>query len=161
MKRIILLGGAGTGKSTLARAIGARTGRPVIILDEIWQAELTDAETPAFRETLRALHAGDHWVSDGNFAAVSFDIRLPRADLIVWLDRPRWSSAWRVVTRVFRTGEPHRLTDLPKVLAFIWNFERVNRPRIEALIAEHGPTLPQFRLANDLQIARFLDSLTA
>lgn len=161
MKRIILLGFAGAGKSTLARAIGARTGRPVIILDDIWQSGWTEAQTPAFREILRALHTGDSWVSDGNFAAVSFDIRLPRADLIVWLDRSRWSSAWRAVTRVFRKGEAHQLTDLPKVLAFIWNFERVNRPRIEAAIAQHGPTLPQIRLTSDEDIARFLDSLTA
>ena len=161
MKRIILLGKAGTGKSTLALAIGARTGRPVIILDDIWQPGWTDAQTPTFRETLRTLHAGDRWVSDGNFAAVSFEIRLPRADLIVWLDRPRWSSAWRAVTRVFRKDETHKLGDLPKVLAFIWNFERINRPRIEAAIAKHGPNLPQIHLTNDQQIARFLDSLAA
>ena len=161
MKRIILLGKAGTGKSTLALAIGARTGRPVIILDDNWQADWTEAQTPAFRVILRTLHAAETWVSDGNFAAVSFDIRLPRADLIVWLDRPRWSAAWRVVTRVFRRGEPHRLADLPKVLAFIWNFERINRPRIEAAIAQHGPSVPQARLTNDREIARFLDSLPA
>jgi adenylate kinase family enzyme len=161
MKRIILLGGAGTGKSTLARAIGARTGRSVIILDDIWQADWTDAETPAFRETLCALHADETWVSDGNFAAVSFDIRLPRADLIVWLQRPQWSSAWRAITRVFSKAEPHQLADLPKVLTFIWNFERVNRPRIESAIAKHGPSLPQICLTSDQEIARFLDSLPA
>ncbi len=161
MNRIILLGCAGAGKSTLARAIGARTGRRVNILDDIWQPGWTDAETPAFRESLHTLHADDSWVSDGNFAAVSFDIRLPRADLIVWLDRPRWRCAWRVATRVFRSGEPHQLRDLPKVLAFIWNFERINRPRIEAAIAEHGPNLPVIRLRDDREIARFLDSLPA
>lgn len=161
MKRIILLGGAGAGKSTLARAIGARTGRPVIVLDDLWQPHWTDAEVPAFRETLRTLHADETWVSDGNFAAVSFDIRLPRADLIVWLDRPRWSAAWRAIGRVFRTGEPHQFADLAKVLAFIWNFQRINRPRIEAAIAEHGPNLPIIRLRDDREIARFLDSLPA
>ena len=161
MKRIILLGGAGAGKSTLARAIGARTGRPVIVLDDLWQPHWTDAEVPAFRENLRALHAGETWVSDGNFAAVSFDIRLPRADLIVWLDRPRWSSAWRAIARVFRTGEPHQFADLAKVLAFIGNFERISRPRIEAAIAEHGPNLPIKRLRDDREIAWFLDSLPA
>ena len=161
MNRIILLGCAGTGKSTLARAIGDRTGRPVIILDDIWQPHWTDAEAPAFREILRTLHARDIWVSDGNFAAVSFDIRLPRADMIIWLDRPRWFCAWRAVMRVFRRGEPHRLKDVPKVLAFIWNFERVNRPRIEAEIAVQGPSLPQVRLTTDQEIARFLDTLPA
>ena len=161
MKRIILLGGAGTGKSTLARAIGARTGRAVIILDDIWQPGWTDAQTPAFRETLRTLHAADCWVSDGNFAAVSFDIRLPRADLIVWLDRPRWSSALRVMTRVFRKGEAHKLADLPQVLAFIWNFERINRPRIQASIAQHGRGLSQIRLTDGQEIAQFLDTLAA
>jgi hypothetical protein len=33
---------------------------------------------------MTAAHAADAWLSDGNYALATFDIRLPRADLIVW-----------------------------------------------------------------------------
>ena len=102
-------------------------------------------------------HAVPTWVSDGNFALASFDLRLPRAQLIIWLERPRWLCLWRAATRVLRSGEFHRPADLAKVAAFIWNFDRVNRPRIEAERLRHGPDVPVRRLAVDSDIAAFLE----
>jgi adenylate kinase family enzyme len=101
-------------------------------------------------------HAGEAWVSDGNFAQATFDLRLPRADLIVWLDRPRWLCAWRAMRRVLRPGESHRPADLIKVLRFIWSFERINRPRIEGLRQAIAPDVPVVSLKTDAQIANFL-----
>jgi adenylate kinase family enzyme len=148
MERIVILGCAGTGKTTLARQLGDRTGAPVICLDEIWQPQLHKQDVPAFRALIRHAHAGDNWISDGNFAAATFDIRLPRATLIIWLERSKLSCAWRSVKRVFQPGEPHRIRKLPDVLTFIWKFDRVNRPRIEALREVHGPQVPVQRILN-------------
>ena len=36
MERVIIIGCGGAGKSTLARALGEKTGLPVIHLDQIW-----------------------------------------------------------------------------------------------------------------------------
>ena len=105
---------------------------------------------------MTAAHAGDTWVSDGNFALATFDIRLPRADLIVWIDRPRIICALRAVTRAFRTSESHTIRNLPKVLKFIWNFDRVNRPLIQAARREHGPKVPLLHLSTAREIQRFL-----
>jgi adenylate kinase family enzyme len=102
------------------------------------------------------LHAGEAWISDGNFAAATFDIRLPRATLIVWLGRPRWRCAMRAVTRCLRGDPHHRWRQLPKALRFIAGFERINRPRIEALRQHHAPDVPVVRLRDDDEIARFL-----
>jgi hypothetical protein len=88
----------------------------------------------------------------------TFDLRLPRADLVIWIDRPRWLSAWRAFLRVWRPGEAHRSKDLGKVLRFIWNFDRINRPRIEAARLAHGPALPVVRLSSDGETAAFLDT---
>jgi adenylate kinase family enzyme len=148
MGRIVILGCAGTGKTTLARQLGERTGVPVICLDEIWQPQSHERDVPAFRALIRQAHASDHWISDGNFAAATFDIRLPRATLIIWLERSRQSCAWRSIQRVFKPGEPHRLRKLPNVLRFIWKFDKVNRPRIEALREAHGPHVPVQRILN-------------
>jgi hypothetical protein len=42
-----------------------------------------------------------------------------------------------------------------KVLKFIWNFDRVNRPRIESKRMAHGPRVPVTRLANSNEIEDF------
>ena len=153
--RVVLLGCAGAGKSTLAKRLAAATGAPLICLDAIWQEGWGPPEVPAFRATLAELHAGDAWISDGNFALATFDVRLPRTDLIVWLEPPRLLCAFRATRRLFRPGEPHSLSKLPEVLRFIWGFERINRPRIEAERLKHGPAVRVARLHNLREIERF------
>ena len=105
---------------------------------------------------MKQAHAGDEWISDGNFALATFDIRLPRATLVLWLERSQLYCASRAITRVFKRGEPHRMVKLVEVLAFIWKFGRVNRPRIEATRLSHGPNVPVRRLTSSREIAAFL-----
>jgi adenylate kinase family enzyme len=156
LARIVILGCAGTGKTTLAHRLGERTGAPVICLDVIWQPQWGRDDVPAFRKLMKDAHAGDAWISDGNFTLTTFDIRLPRAELVIWLERSRLSCGWRAIARVFRRGEAHRIGRLGKVLSFIWNFDRINRPRIEAERLAHGPRVPVVRLRSDREIAEFL-----
>ncbi|HEX4197811.1 MAG TPA: hypothetical protein VHZ26_10245 [Caulobacteraceae bacterium] len=155
-RRIVLLGCAGSGKTTLARRLGEQSGAPVICLDAIWRSEWGPDDVQHFRALMTKAHAGRAWISDGNFALATFDIRLPRADLIVWLDRPRLHCAWRAVGRVFRPSEAHRPRDLIKVLRFIWGFEAINRPRIEAARLQHGATVPVIHLRGDRDVRAFL-----
>jgi adenylate kinase family enzyme len=158
MARIVVLGCAGSGKTTLARQLGKRMGAPVICLDAIWRLHWGPKDVPAFRTLIEKSHAGDEWISDGNFAVATFDIRLPRATLVIWLERSKLFCAWRAVTRVFKHGGDHQIGRLAEVLAFIWKFERVNRPRIEAIRISHGPHVPVRRLTSSREIEAFLSS---
>ena len=158
MSRVVVLGCAGSGKTTLARRLGQRTGAPVICLDAIWQPNWGKDGVSTFRTLMKEAHAGDTWISDGNFAQVTFDIRMPRATLVIWLDRPKLFCAWHAITRVFHPGEEHRIAGVAKVLRFIWNFDRINRPLIEAQRIAHGPNVPVVRLTNDREIDVFLSS---
>ncbi|HLO97197.1 MAG TPA: AAA family ATPase [Fimbriimonas sp.] len=160
MERIVILGCAGTGKTTLARQLAKATGAPCICLDEIWQPDWTDEDVPRFRETLNDLHNQDRWISDGNFSAATFDIRLPRATQILWLERPHAVCILRSIARVLRKGERHQFRNLSKVIKFIWNFDRKNRPLIESLILKYGPELPVTQLHNDEEIRNFLRSVS-
>src|SRR5258706_6066886 len=108
MTRIVLLGPAGSGKTTFARRVNMRTGLQALCLDDIWRAEWGRDDVPAFRALMLEAHAGESWISDENFAVATFDIRLPRATLIVWLDRPRWLCALRAIGRIFRKDSDHR-----------------------------------------------------
>jgi adenylate kinase family enzyme len=158
MARIVILGCAGSGKTTLARQLGEWTGLPVICLDAIWQPHWEEKDVPTFRTLIEKAHTDENWISDGNFAVASFDIRLRRATLVIWLERSRLSCAWRAMTRAFKRSEPHRIGKLAEVLAFIWKFDRVNRRRIEALRVSYGPDVPVCRLTGDRDIAAFLSS---
>ena len=158
MSRVVVLGCAGGGKTTFARRLGERTGAPVICLDAVWQPHWGKDDVPAFRTLMKELHTGETWISDGNFAQATFDIRLPRATLVIWIDRPRIFCAWHAITRVFQRGEEHRIGSLAKVLRFIWKFDRINRPLIEAQRIAHGPNVPVRRLSNNREIAAFLAS---
>ncbi len=160
MARIVILGCAGSGKTTLARQLGERTGAPVICLDDLWH-HWEEKDLPTFRTLIKKAHAGDEWISDGNFAVASFEIRLPRATQVIWLERSRLYCAWRAITRAFKRGEAHRIGNLNEVLAFIWKFDRVNRPRIEALRVSHGPSVPVLRLIGSRETAAFLSSYGA
>ena len=117
--RIVILGSAGSGKSTLAKKIADQTGATLICLDRLAPRHFSQVDIPMFREKLVELHAGDHWVSDGNFATVSFDIRLSRATHVVWLEQSRLVCIRRAVLRSLRADEHHRFRDVGKVLRFI------------------------------------------
>ncbi len=133
----------------------------MICLDAIWQPEWSEKDVPYFRSLLQEAHASERWISDGNFALATFDIRLPRATLILWLEESKSTCAWRAIKRVFTRQEPHRLGRLANVLAFIWRFDRINRPRIEAQIEIHGPNVPVRRLRTSRQCTAFLSDLEA
>jgi adenylate kinase family enzyme len=159
MRRIVILGCAGSGKTALARRLGERTGLPVICLDAIWKAHWTKENLPAFRALVMAAHDCAGWISDGNFAQATFDIRLPRAELVVWLERSRPACAWRVAKRVFRAGESHKMRDLPTVFRYLWYFDRVNRPLIEAQRLAYGSHAPAVHLRSNREIADFVSSV--
>src|SRR5262245_20419109 len=100
MQRILVIGSSGTGKSTLARAMGPRLGLPVIHLDrEYWQPGLVAPEPAAWRARVASLVAADAWLMEGNYSA-TFDLRVPRAQAIVWLDLPRHIYFPRAVWRI-------------------------------------------------------------
>jgi hypothetical protein len=62
----------------------------------------------------------------------------------------------RAVTRCVRGDSHHRWRGLPDALRFIANFDRINRPRIEALRQRIAAPVPVMRLRDDDEIARFL-----
>jgi cytidylate kinase len=144
-RRILVLGCAGVGKTLFSRTLATQIGAAHVHLDALWREAGGDLER--FLARVKNAHAGDAWVSDGNFAAATFDLRLPRADLVIWLDAPRWLCAWRALRRVLAADEHHRVRDVGDVLRFIAGFDRINRPRIEALLAQKAPRTPRLTLA--------------
>jgi adenylate kinase family enzyme len=170
MRRVVILGNAGSGKSTLARRLGERLGLPVVHLDVLfWEPGWTKPDNDAFRARVRAAIAGDAWVCEGNYVRRTFDLRLPRADQIIWMETSRLACLWRVIVRGtlarpradLPAGCKEGLFDktLPEFLADTWAFDRKSRPNIEAAREAVAPEVPVVHLSGRRQIDAFLDSL--
>ena len=167
-RRWVIVGNAGSGKSTLADRLAARIGAPAVHLDALfWGPGWREPPLAEFRARLAEAHAGEAWVSDGNYAAVSFDLRLPRAEAVIWVDRPWPLCAWRALRRAAlgQVRADQRLADgcrdaldrrLLERLRFIRGFERRNRPVIEARLAELRPDLAPVQVAGSAEVERLL-----
>ncbi|CAK9888747.1 MULTISPECIES: AAA family ATPase [Pseudomonas] len=169
MQRIVILGNAGSGKSTLARLLGKRLGLPVVHLDRLfWEPGWVEPDAEQYRARVREAVAQDTWVCEGNYARRTFDLRLPRADLVIWLDTPRLTCFMRVIKRsVMNRPRP----DLPDgcsekldrafltFLKFVWTFDRDYRPGIEGVREAIGPQVPVVHLRGSRQIAAFVEGL--
>ena len=68
MKRVIVIGCPGAGKSTFSRKLSAKTGLPLHYLDMIWHLpDRTTLSRAEFAERLQEIMCGDKWIIDGNY----------------------------------------------------------------------------------------------
>jgi adenylate kinase family enzyme len=102
VRRVVVIGSTGAGKSTLARRLAARLGGDFVDIDALnWGPDWTPAPVPALRKRMSAALAGDCWVVAGNYSKVR-DIVWGRADTLVWLDYPLPLILWRLLRRTVR-----------------------------------------------------------
>jgi pimeloyl-ACP methyl ester carboxylesterase len=90
--RVCILGGGGSGKSTLTAVLGERLGCPIVHLDDLYDCVAgTVARDSAVRLRWEAaiceVACGERWVAEGNFPGWIEELA-GRADLVVWLDVP-------------------------------------------------------------------------
>ena len=169
MNRVMVVGNAGAGKSTFARRLGAKLVLPVIHLDShYWRAGWQISDPMAWRQQLAMLAASPIWVMDGNYIN-TFDIRMPRADSLVWLDHPRRICMRRVLMRTMM-GYGRTRSDLAEgcperfdieFLRYVWGFPIEQRPRLLAGIAQFGGHLRVIRLGCDRDTDNFLTTVGA
>jgi adenylate kinase family enzyme len=169
VERVAILGPGGAGKSELARALGERTGLPVVHLDVLyWRPGWTAPPPEEFRAAVDAAIAEDRWILDGNFLRDDADDpRFARADIVVFLDYPRTTCVRRALWRWLLDRRRHR-TDLPEgcpegfdlpFLRWVWNYPRENRTDVLARLAGLGPGVTVHRLRSDADVRRFLDAV--
>ncbi|HEU4421305.1 MAG TPA: shikimate kinase [Pilimelia sp.] len=99
MRRVSVVGNAGSGKTTLGRALARDLGVPFIELDAVFhQPGWQPLHREEFRRRVEALAAGEAWVIDGNYSAVR-DLVWARADTVIWFDLPRRTVMRRILVR--------------------------------------------------------------
>jgi hypothetical protein len=124
VRRVVVLGRGGAGKSVLARQIGELTGLPVIELDSLfWQPGLTTADPAEWAERQRELTRREAWILDGDLGPYDrgLDVRLRAAATIIVLDFTFMRCAWRTILRGReRAGYWH----------WVWAYRRQSLPKI-------------------------------
>jgi len=90
MNRILIPGSGGSGKTTFTRKLAAKTGLPLHHLDTLyWQPGWQKPEAAAFQQRVADIGATENWIVDGSYFD-TLDLRVPRADWIIFLDIPKY-----------------------------------------------------------------------
>lgn len=150
--RILVVGCSGGGKTTLALRIAERFALEYQSIDRDvrWLPGWRVRDRIEQRAVIADLVARDRWVMDGSGPS-TFDLRVPRADLVIWVRVPRRTALFGIVRRVIRNygrvrvampdGCPEQIPDR-EFLSYIWNFEKDSAPRFVAQLDRFGPATP-------------------
>lgn len=177
MRRVVVRGSSGAGKSTVAVELGRRLGVPAIELDALYhQAGWEPLANDDLRRAVDVATRGDGWVVDGNYR-VAMEVVRPRADTLVWLDLPRplvmrrvlGRSVWRgLARRELWNGNRERLSSLfrrdPEANIVLWSWTTFDRHHAEAMASASDPAWAHasvVRLTSPSAVTAFLAEASA
>jgi len=169
MRRILVAGISGSGKTTMARRLAELLQLPRYELDALhhgagWQ------KRPEFEADVERFAAEDAWVCEDQYQSFLGELLWERADTVVWLDLPRlviirrvtWRTFARLVTRVeLWNGNRERWRDLPSAghpIRWAWEQHAERRSRTETLAARY-PDVEVVRLRSVGEVREWLDSV--
>lgn len=151
--RVLFYGVTGSGKSSAAHAYAAASGLPEVSADDDigwlpgWQQRSVEQQ----REIATDVAARDSWVLDSAYG-VWRDIVVPRAELLVAMDYPRWLSLGRLIRRSVRrvvTRQPvcnGNVETLARLFAkdsiFYWHFNSFARKKRVFRAWQADPDMP-------------------
>src|SRR3989338_1002761 len=117
MKRILVIGSAGAGKSTFAKRLHEKLGLPLIHLDQhYWRPGWVKPEKIEWERKVKELLGGESWIIDGNYRS-TLHLRLPAADAIIFLDFSRWRCFWGIVRRRCFKDRQEKLAGSPEQIS--------------------------------------------
>lgn len=165
MKRILILGSCGAGKSTLAKKLHDILKIEIIHLDQhYWKPDWEKTESVEWEKKVAELVKGNQWIIDGNYRS-TLDIRLPQADTVIWLDFPPLICFYRIVKRRLKNNRIDELTGCKERISFnllkwvLWKFPRDNRKDIIKRIAVLRKEKNVFVLKSNKDTEKFLNKL--
>jgi adenylate kinase family enzyme len=152
VRRVVILGRGGAGKSTLARRLRDITGLPVVELDKIfWQPGLLPTPRDEWIQLQQKLVCGEKWIMDGDLGPYdAVEERLRAADTIVLLDFSLPRCAWRIFRR-----SRERADFWHWVLAW----RRRSRPVLTQAIANHASGAALWVLRDPKAVDRFISEV--
>uniref|UniRef100_UPI00402AF8C1 DNA topology modulation protein n=1 Tax=Bacillus sp. DX2.2 TaxID=3073452 RepID=UPI00402AF8C1 len=138
MKKVVIIGSGGSGKSTFAKELGKIINIPVFHLDSLyWGPNWTKTPTLEWKEKQNNYMKKTKWIIDGNFSS-TLDMRIMAADTIIFLDLSRYICLFRAFKRSIKDygktrsdmgNECYEKFDV-KFLKWIWDFPNKGRKKI-------------------------------
>jgi adenylate kinase family enzyme len=163
MKRVLVIGSGGAGKSTFSRRLGKLTGIEVLHLDKLhWQSGWIEPPKDEWRRTVEDNLKKESWIMDGNFGG-TMDLRLAACDTAILLDLPRTICLYRVLKRRLKyrgTSRPdmsegcHEKIDY-KFLKWIWDYPKKNKPQVEKKLKHFENEKTIIRLKSQREVEDF------
>ena len=159
MERVVVIGPPGSGKSTVARALGSLLDLPVVHLDTLfWNPGWVESDPDDFDARVRVRIRDERWVIDGNYQRTLAE-RMARADRIVFLDLPRRLCLSQIVLRRVRYARRERPDMAPgcpeRIDREFWTWARGwhanSRARKLPLIAAHADKVEILRSRREIR----------
>jgi adenylate kinase family enzyme len=146
MKRVVVIGNGGGGKSTLARRLAAQADCPCVEIDTLlWQPGWRLAPVETYNAEHARLIAQERWIIEGLGRQESIPQRLSRSTDIVLIDMPLWMHFWLAAERQLQwaagglESPPAGIAQMPRTEALfrtIWEVDQTWMPEIRARVSE-------------------------
>ena len=141
MKKAIVIGCPGGGKSTFSRELHKITSLPLYHLDMMyWNCDRTTVPKEVFLEKLQRAMAGDEWIIDGNYGS-TMEMRMEKCDTVFFLDYQKEVCIEGVLERFGK-----KRSDMPWVekekdeefISFIESYNEESRPKVMELLKKYS-----------------------
>ena len=140
MKKVIVIGSPGSGKTTFSEKLKSYTNLPLFYLDAIWhKSDRTHISREEYDARLSEILSTDEWIIDGNYNR-TLEIRFKECDTVFFLDLPTDVCVESVRSRIGKPRDdmPWAEDDFdPEFLEYIKNFPKDMLPKIYELLAEY------------------------
>jgi len=167
MKKIMIIGSPGTGKSTLGKQLKNILAIDLYHLDQLlWKPNWEMSSIEEQQNIQLSLVEKESWIIDGNYAR-TLDIRLNQADTIIYLKRSRFVCFFHVFKRILtyhgRT-RPDMQEDCPEKIdvsffKWIWEFPNKQTPIIEEKLQQLKQQQTLILLTNQKEIDAFFEQI--
>lgn len=140
MKKIIIIGCPGSGKTTFAKKLNKFTAIPLYYLDAIWhKPDKTHIKREEFDERIQEIFCEEKWIIDGNYKR-TIEMRLKECDTVFLFDLPTEICIQGATERIGkeRYDMPWIETELdPEFKKFIEDFPNDTLPYIYELLHKY------------------------
>jgi adenylate kinase family enzyme len=167
MDRIAIIGCGGSGKTHVANQLATLCNLPLTHLDGIYyDVDWNPLPRDQFAARQQELVAEPRWILEGNYAG-TLAIRLARVDTVIFLDVHAITCLIGILQRRWRyRGGQHASDGVYdrinwNFVRYIWGYRKTMRPRVHALVDQHGGKARLVTLTSRRHTARFLAQLRA